>query len=269
LFYKPRTMADLTAFLATLPADVAIHWVGLGSNLLVRDGGIRGAVIVTSGLPKLLERVDDRNVRVGAGLPCALLARQCVRWQLGPAAFFAGIPGTVGGALAMNAGAFGGETWSRVTSVETIDRSGTVRARPRDEFEIGYRSVRGAQGEWFLSATMQFDVDTESTMTTLKTMLARRNATQPLGEPSCGSVFRNPPGDFAGRLIEAAGLKGARVGGAMVSTKHANFILNDGTATAADIEQLIERVRDEVAAKLGAHLVLEVRVLGERAEGAR
>jgi UDP-N-acetylmuramate dehydrogenase len=269
LFYKPRTLADLTAFLATVPADVAIHWVGLGSNLLVRDGGIRGAVIVTSGLPKLLERVDDLNVRVGAGLPCALLARQCVRWQLGPAAFFAGIPGTVGGALAMNAGAFGGETWSRVTSVETIDRLGTVRPRSRHEFEIGYRSVRGAPGEWFLSATMQFDADTESTMSTLKAMLARRNATQPLGEPSCGSVFRNPPGDFAGRLIEAAGLKGAHVGGAMVSTKHANFIVNDGTATAADIEQLIERVRDEVAAKLGAHLVLEVRVLGERAGGAR
>jgi UDP-N-acetylmuramate dehydrogenase len=269
LFFKPRKMAELTAFLATLPPDVPIHWVGLGSNLLVRDGGIRGAVIATSGLPKLLERVGDLDVRVGAGLPCALLARQCVRWQLGPAAFFAGIPGTVGGALAMNAGAFGGETWPRVTSVETIDRFGTVRTRSRHEFEISYRSVRGAEGEWFLSATMRFDVDTETTMATLKAMLARRNATQPLGEPSCGSVFRNPPGDHAGRLIEEAGLKGARVGGAMVSTKHANFILNDGTASAADIERLIEHVRHEVAAKLGVLLVLEVRLLGERNEGPR
>jgi UDP-N-acetylmuramate dehydrogenase len=266
LYFKPRKLADLTAFLATLPADLPIHWVGLGSNLLVRDGGIRGAVIATSGLPKLLERVEDLSVRVGAGLPCMLLARQCVRWQLGPATFFAGIPGTIGGALAMNAGAFGGETWERVTSVETIDRLGTIRTRPREEFTIAYRSVRGADGEWFLAATMGFDLDSTSTMATLKAMLARRNATQPLGEPSCGSVFRNPPGDYAGRLIEQAGLKGARVGGAMVSTKHANFIVNDGTATAADIERLIERVRDEVATKLGVQLMLEVRVLGERNE---
>ena len=143
-----------------------------------------------------------------------LLAKRCVRWQLGPAAFFAGIPGTVGGALAMNAGAFGGETWTHVESVTTIDRSGEIRERPRAEFEIGYRSVRGPAAEWFLGATFRFEHDASSSMDAIKTLLARRNAAQPLGYPSCGSVFRNPPGDFAGRLIEQAGLKGRRASAA-------------------------------------------------------
>jgi UDP-N-acetylmuramate dehydrogenase len=205
-------------------------------------------------------------VRAGAGLPCALLARQCVRWQLGPAAFFAGIPGSVGGALAMNAGAFGGETWSHVESVTTIDRAGKLHERLRAEFTIGYRSVQGLPTEWFLSATFALAPDA-TTSSGLKAMLARRNATQPLGLPSCGSVFRNPPGDHAGRLIESAGLKGSRIGGAVVSEKHANFIVNDGDATAADVEQLIERVRAEVEKASGVRLELEVRVVGD--QGAR
>jgi UDP-N-acetylmuramate dehydrogenase len=263
LYFKPSSVHELTAFLASVPAGMPIHWVGLGSNLLVRDGGIRGAVIATSGLPKLLDRVDDERVRAGAGLACMLLARACVRWQLGPAVFFAGIPGTIGGALAMNAGAFGGETWRSVESVETIDRHGTIRSRPREVFAIGYRSVRGVEGEWFLSALFRFAPDAAITMTSLKTMMARRNESQPLGEPSCGSVFRNPPGDFAGRLIEGAGMKGARVGGAIVSQKHANFIVNTGAATAYDIEMLIDTVRAEVAAKFGITLELEVRIVGE------
>jgi UDP-N-acetylmuramate dehydrogenase len=209
-------------------------------------------------------------VRAGAGLPCALLARQCVRWQLGPAAFFAGIPGTVGGALAMNAGAFGGETWTHVESVATIDRHGAVRERARAEFAVSYRSVRRVHGgapapeEWFLAATFALAPD-ETTAAGLKDMLARRNATQPLGVPSCGSVFRNPPGNFAGRLIEQVGLKGERIGGAAVSDKHANFILNSGDATAADIEALIERVRSTVERQTGVRLEPEVRIVGEPA----
>jgi UDP-N-acetylmuramate dehydrogenase len=262
-FYEPASIAELQAVLAGLPADMPLLWLGLGSNLLVRDGGLRGAVIATSGLPRELERCDDTRVRAGAGLPCALLARQCVRWQLGPAAFFAGIPGTVGGALAMNAGAFGGETWTHVESVTTIDRRGKVRERARAEFAVAYRSVRGpAADEWFLAATFALAAD-PTTAAGLKAMLARRNATQPLGVPSCGSVFRNPPGDFAGRLIEQAGLKGARIGGAAVSDKHANFILNTGGATAADVEALIERVRATVERASGVRLELEVRVVGE------
>jgi len=272
LFYEPASVADLQEILASLPRGVPLLWLGLGSNLLVRDGGFRGAVIATGGLPRELERLDansvhSRGVRAGAGLPCALLARQCVRWQLGPAAFFAGIPGSVGGALAMNAGAFGGETWNQVERVTTIDRAGKLRERERAEFTIGYRSVQGPPTEWFLSATFALAPDA-TTSSGLKAMLARRNATQPLGLPSCGSVFRNPPGDHAGRLIESAGLKGARIGGAVVSEKHANFIVNDGDATAADIEQLIERVRTEVEKASQVRLELEVRVVGEP-QGAR
>ena len=189
-------------------------WLGLGSNLLVRDGGIRGVVIAAAGIFNDLERVSERRVRAGVSLPCTQLARQCVRWDLGPAEFFAGIPGTVGGALAMNAGAHGGETWERVCSVTTIDRQGGVHERTADDFKIGYRSVVGTHHEWFLEALFEFDAGVGASQETLKLMLARRKATQPLGLPSCGSVFRNPPGDHAARLIEAAGLKGFRIGGA-------------------------------------------------------
>jgi UDP-N-acetylmuramate dehydrogenase len=263
LFYTPTGIAELKRILVDLPPATPVHWLGLGSNLLVRDGGIRGAVIATGGLPRELERLDERRVRASAGLACMLLAKRCVRWHLGPAAFFAGIPGTVGGALAMNAGAFGGETWTHVESVTTIDRRGEVRERARDEFEIGYRSVRGPAREWFLSATFELEHDASSSMDAIKTLLARRNAAQPLGVPSCGSVFRNPPGDFAGRLIEQAGQKGRRLGGAMVSDKHANFILNVSDATAADIETLIDEVRAAVERTSGVELELEVRVIGE------
>ena len=262
LYYEPASVAELQEILASLPRGTPLLWLGLGSNLLVRDGGLSGAVIATGALPRELERLDGGRVRAGAGLPCALLARQCVRWQLGPAAFFAGIPGSVGGALAMNAGAFGGETWTHVERVTTIDRAGKLHERARAEFTVGYRSVQGPPGEWFLGATFAL-ADDATTTSGLKAMLARRNATQPLGSPSCGSVFRNPPGDHAGRLIESAGLKGARIGGAVVSEKHANFIINDGDATAADIEQLIERVRTEVEKAAGVRLELEVRVVGE------
>jgi UDP-N-acetylmuramate dehydrogenase len=265
LFYTPTSVEELKSILATAPTSLPIHWLGLGSNLLVRDGGVRGAVISTGGLPRELERVDDRRVRASAGLACMLLAKRCVRWQLGPAAFFAGIPGTVGGALAMNAGAFGGETWTHVERVTTVDRRGAIHERPRADFEIGYRSVRGPAHEWFLGATFLFDRDEASSMDAIKELLARRNAAQPLGTASCGSVFRNPEGDFAGRLIEAAGQKGRRLGGAMVSDKHANFIINSGDATAADIEALITAVQDAVERTSGIRLELEVRVIGEPA----
>ena len=263
LFYNPTTVEELKRLLAELPPATPVHWLGLGSNLLVRDGGIRGAVIATGSLPRELERLDERRVRASAGLACMRLAKRCVRWHLGPAAFFAGIPGTVGGALAMNAGAFGGETWTHVESVTTIDRRGETRERRRDEFDIAYRTVRGPANEWFVGATFRFEHDTASSMDAIKALLARRNAAQPLGIASCGSVFRNPPGDFAGRLIEEAGLKGRRLGRAMVSDKHANFIVNLGSATAADIEALIAEIRTSVERTSGVVLELEVRVIGE------
>jgi UDP-N-acetylmuramate dehydrogenase len=254
---------DLQAFLRELDAETPIFWLGVGSNLLVRDGGLRGVVISATGLLRGLERIEPYLVRAGSGVPCTQLARQCIRWGLGPSEFFAGIPGTVGGALTMNAGAHGGETWERVESVRTIDRAGEIHLRSPAEYSVGYRSVTGPPNEWFLEATFRFEPGVTASMDVMKEMLERRKATQPLGLPSCGSVFRNPTGDHAARLIEAAGLKGYRIGGAEVSPKHANFIINTGDATATDIEELIEHVRQTVIEQHGVELQHEVRIVGE------
>lgn len=263
LFYKPVNLDDLGAFLSSLDAETPVFWFGLGSNLLVRDGGLRGAVIATSGVFNNIERLADDRVVAGASLPCTQLARRCIRWGLGPSEFFAGIPGTVGGALAMNAGAHGGETWERVHSVRTIDRSGNVHLRTPADYSVGYRNVTGPANEWFVEGTFRFDAGIEPSMENMKSMLERRKQTQPLGLPSCGSVFRNPPGDHSARLIEASGLKGYRVGGAEVSSKHANFIINRDNATAADIEVIILHVQNTVRERYGIDLVCEVRIVGE------
>ena len=262
-FFMPASIDDLASFLAELDADTPLFWLGVGSNLLVRDGGLPGVVISATKILKHIERAGDQRVRAGAGVPCTQLARQCIRWQLGPSEFFAGIPGTVGGALAMNAGAHGGETWEQVESVQTIDRSGELHERTPQDYTVAYRSVKGPVNEWFLEATFRFDPDVLPSMQEMKAMLERRQKTQPLGLPSCGSVFRNPPGDYAARLIEAAGLKGHRIGGAEVSTKHANFIINREDASASDIEELIEHVQKTVLDVHGVSLQHEVRIVGE------
>lgn len=262
VFFIPSSIEDLASFLAELDADVPLFWHGAGSNLLVRDAGLPGVVISATRMLKDLDRTGEQRVRAGAGVPCTQLARQCVRWGLGPSEFFAGIPGTVGGALAMNAGAHGGETWERVASVKTIDRGGVLHERTPDDFTIAYRSVKGPANEWFVEANFEFDADIAPSMETMKTMLDRRKTTQPLGLPSCGSVFRNPPGDYSARLIETAGLKGHRIGGAEVSTKHANFIINRDNASASDIEELIEHVQKTVLDVHGVSLQHEVRIVG-------
>jgi UDP-N-acetylmuramate dehydrogenase len=271
IFFSPRDRADLAAFLRSLPPEAPLHWVGLGSNLLVRDGGLKGVVIATHGALERLERLSETSVYCEAGVACARIARQCIKWGLGPAEFFAGIPGTLGGALAMNAGAFGGETWEHVVEVETLDRRGHEHSRSPREYEVGYRQVRPLAGgedpaswEGFLAAKLRFDRKPGANEAEVRTLLARRKASQPIGEWSCGSVFTNPPGDHAARLIEAAGLKGYRVGDASVSEKHANFIINHGQATAADIERLIEHVQAEVERRHGLRLAPEVRIVGER-----
>ncbi len=265
-YFMPSSLEDLSAFLKDLHTDIPVFWFGVGTNLLVRDGGIPGVVIAAAKILRNLEKIDACRVRAGSGVPCTQLARQCIRWGLGPSEFFAGIPGTVGGALAMNAGAHGGETWERVESVRTIGRDGEIRERSPKEYSVGYRSVTGPSNEWFIEATLQFDPDVKPSKETLDEMLERRKTTQPLGLPSCGSVFRNPPGDHAARLIEAAGLKGHSIGGAQVSDKHANFIINTGGATATDIEELIEHVQQTVLEQHGVELVHEVRIVGEVAQ---
>jgi UDP-N-acetylmuramate dehydrogenase len=269
LWYRPADLADLAEFLAALPPETPVHWVGLGSNLLVRDAGVRGAVVGTHGVFSRLERLGENRIYAEAGVPCAKIARRCAMWGLGAGEFFAGIPGTLGGALVMNAGAFGGETWSHVVAVETVDRSGRRHRRRPADYEVGYRSVNGPAEEWFTAAELEFPSGRPTTQESIRDLLMRRKETQPIGEPSCGSVFRNPPGDHAARLIDAAGLKGHRIGGAEVSTKHANFIINTGEASAADIEALIRFVGDEVERVHGVRLQPEVRILGEAVEEAR
>jgi len=269
-YFVPADLADIQVMLQQLPSDENILWLGLGSNLLVRDAGFDGTVIATQNAMKQLELKENNTVYVGAGVADAKLARFTTRHHLTKGEFFAGIPGLVGGALAMNAGAFGGETWRQVVSVETLDRSGALHTRTPDEYEIGYRHVQlknSQQQEWFVAATMKFEKmgDTENTqMLDIKGLLAKRAATQPVGSANCGSVFRNPDNGFAARLIESCGLKGKRIGGAMVSEKHANFIINDDNASASDIESLIEHVQHVVLEKCGVELKTEVRIVGEK-----
>ena len=266
-FYEPADVEDLAEFLNTLAPNDTLHWMGLGSNLLVRDAGIRGTVIMHSGKLNGLERLDPHTVRAEAGVASAKLARFSVQQELRGAEFLAGVPGTVGGALAMNAGAFGGETWNVVTAVETMDRSGRVRVRQACDYQTGYRSVQGPANEWFIAGHFRLTAGNEAEgQALIKSLLARRGASQPTQLPNAGSVFRNPPGDHSARLIERTGLKGFCIGGACVSELHANFIINTGKATAADIEALIESVRDQVLAVQGVRLEAEVKIIGEARE---
>jgi UDP-N-acetylmuramate dehydrogenase len=264
VFFTPRDASDLASFLRQLPSTEPTLWVGLGSNLLVRDGGLRGTVVATGALT-VLERSNGTRLHAEAGVPCARIARQCVKWGLGPAEFLAGIPGTLGGALAMNAGAWGGETWRHVVEVDVLDRRGERRTRTPADYRIGYRDVRGPADEWFLGARLQFDLKPGASEAAIQALIAKRRETQPIGEWSCGSVFTNPPGDHAARLIEAAGLKGLRIGDASVSLKHANFIVNHGAARAADIESLIVHMQRTVARVFKVDLNTEVRIVGEPA----
>jgi UDP-N-acetylmuramate dehydrogenase len=335
--YQPADLDDLLVFLRSLPADEPLYAVGLGSNLLVRDGGLRGTVLMLHGTLSALRLEDDGSVSpqgggrgcskgrqsttqqaacgidtkatndkvrqsvtsqrldgidtvatttlyCEAGVPGAKLARFAALHNLQGAEFFAGIPGTLGGMLAMNAGCYGSETWEKVLRVQTVNRHGKVRVHTAADYEIGYRHVvlrekgenlgRGDtlhpspftlhQNEWFIAAWLQFPRgDGETALQGIKALLSKRIASQPLNLPNAGSVFRNPQGDHAARLIEQCGLKGKQIGGARVSEKHANFIVNAGAATAADIENLINEVQATVEQQTGVRLQCEVRIIGE------
>jgi UDP-N-acetylmuramate dehydrogenase len=287
--YFPADLADLVAFLRAAPAGEPVHVIGLGSNLLVRDGGLRGVAVFTHRALRGLRlgAVGGRTgtVHAEAGVASPKVARFAAVNALAGAEFLAGIPGTVGGALAMNAGCYGGETWDIVADVTTVDRSGSIRRRVRDEYEIAYRHVRlkaegarrKAEGspsasrpaphgpeEWFVAASFRLPRgDGAESRRKITELLKRRIATQPLDEPNAGSVFRNPPGDYAARLIEACGLKGRVIGGAQISEKHANFIVNLGRARAADIEALIVLAERSVRERFGIELEREVRIVGD------
>jgi UDP-N-acetylmuramate dehydrogenase len=283
--YQPADLADLCVFLRSLPDLMPLMAIGLGSNLLVRDGGLRGTVLLMHGALRELTLQQDGLIYAGAGVPGAKLARFAALHDLQGAEFFAGIPGTVGGMLAMNAGCYGSETWAHVVRVQVVTRSGELVERTPQEYEIGYRSVVKCetgkvkrdgvatihlspftfhQDEFFAGAWFSFAPgDGEQSRQEIKALLAKRIRSQPLNQPNAGSVFRNPPNDHAARLIEQCGLKGMRIGGAQVSEKHANFIVNAGAATAADIENLINKVHAIVAEKTGVDLHTEVKIIGE------
>jgi UDP-N-acetylmuramate dehydrogenase len=279
--YIPADLADLVAYLRTLPGEEPVHFVGLGSNLLVRDGGLRGTVIFTHRALRAIriERAaaDGGALYAEAGVASPKVARYAAMHDLAGAEFLAGIPGTLGGALAMNAGCFGGETWNVISEVTTVDRSGALRKRKPGDYEIGYRHVRlKAKGkrekgkgpavpeEWFVAASLLLKSgERKKLMNKIKELLLKRLLTQPLDEPNAGSVFRNPEGDYAARLIEACGLKGRAIGGARISTRHANFIVNPGGARAADIEALIVLAEQAVREQFGIALEREVQIIGE------
>lgn len=287
--YQPADLSDLQAFLRQVPSDEPLLAVGLGSNLLVRDGGFRGTVLLMVGALTEL-RKDGELIYAQAGVPGAKLARFAASNGLCGAEFFAGIPGTLGGMLAMNAGCYGSETWQKVVRVQVLTRNGELLERTPQEYDIGYRSVKRKretgyrrQGEeratglsascipnpesseeFFVGAWLKFEQgDIEAAKQRIKALMDKRCASQPLQWPNCGSVFRNPPGDHAARLIESCGLKGKRIGGAKVSEKHANFIINIGGASATDIEQLIDEVRATVLRQTGVALHTEVKIVGE------
>ena len=278
--YTPVDKEDLCAFLKTLPADEAIYFIGLGSNLLVRDGGVRGTVIHLHAALNDVQIVDRRHDRregqgpsrlgvlyAEAGVASPKVASFAARHDLVGAEFLAGIPGTVGGALAMNAGCYGHETWEYVSQVLTVNRHGETFKRSPKEYRVAYRHVADDEGrnEWFLAVWFVLPRgDGNASREEVKRLLERRAASQPLNQPNAGSVFRNPPGDHAARLIESCGLKGLRMGDAQVSEKHANFIVNLGQAKASDIEDLIETVQLRVAARTGVQLQREVRIIGEK-----
>jgi UDP-N-acetylmuramate dehydrogenase len=270
--FVPADLDDLQSFLRTLPDGERVCFVGLGSNLLVRDGGFRGTVILMHDTRGKI-RLDDDLVYAEAGVASPKVARFAATHGREGAEFLAGIPGTVGGALAMNAGCYGSETWQFVERADTIDRQGAVHARTVREFETGYRHVAlGGRAlgtdEWFTGAWFRFPKgDGARARERIKALLDKRSATQPLNLPNAGSVFRNPPDDHAARLVEACGLKGFAIGHARISEKHANFIVNpSGKASAADIEALIEHARAAVLKRFGVALVPEVRIIGEAVE---
>lgn len=262
--YIPSDLQDLQDFLQQVGDTQPIYFVGLGSNLLVRDGGLRATVVSMHNVLTDMH-MEGELVYVESGVTCGKLAKFCAKHSKQGAEFFAGIPGTLGGALAMNAGCYGRETWDAVDSVITINRHGELNKRSASSFVASYRHIgMPVQGEWFVGAWLRFEAgDAQLATQKIKDLLASRLATQPLNLPSAGSTFRNPEGDYAARLIEACGLKGYLIGGAQVSEKHANFIVNIGGASALDIELLIKHMHDTVLDKFAIALQQEVKVIGD------
>lgn len=261
----PADREELAALLAICHAhQIPVRVLGAGFNVLVREGGIRGLVLRLKKLRRIEREAEDR-VLIEAGASHATITSYCVKEGLSGLEFGAGIPGTLGGWLAMNAGIGTRELKDVVIDIEWLDRAGTrFETIPRDRLDFQYRSLAGLpEGAVLVAARLRVEPsERETIQAEIDRLLAHRQQTQPTDIPSCGSVFRNPPGDYAGRLIEAVGLKGSREGAAEISTRHANFIVNHGGATTADVLRLIERAQETVLRETGVELETEVQLLG-------
>ncbi len=262
-FFRPADRAALVAAMRLAPADVPILPLGRGSNLLPPDEGFPGLVLDMGELTAL--RVAGREIEAQAGVRMGRLARAAAEAGLAGLEFMATVPGDVGGGVAMNAGAFGQEVADTLQWAEVVLRGGETRRLAARELDMGYRRARLPDGALVMAAGFALTSDApEAIRERMRSMRQRRGATQPLAQPNCGSVFKNPDGDYAARLIEAAGLKGLCIGGARISEVHANFIVNEGGATSADVRALMARAQAEVAARFGVRLEPEVRILEGR-----
>ena len=261
----PRDRAGLERALAICHAyGVPTRTLGSGFNVLVSDRGLAGAVIRLKKM-RSIERTSKDSILVEAGASHATITRYCLEHGLSGLEFGAGIPGTLGGWLAMNAGIGVREIKDVVRRIDFVDRTGAIQESvARKHLEFRYRELAGLpEGTVLVAAELEvLEVDPAEVQSEIDRLLAHRQATQPTDIPSCGSVFRNPPGDYAGRLIESAGLKGTREGAAEISSVHANFIVNHGGATAQDVLRLIERARETVLEQTGIQLETEVQLIG-------
>jgi UDP-N-acetylmuramate dehydrogenase len=263
MFYVPVDKASLVQLMCQLPGNVPVLWMGLGSNILVRDAGIPGVVVCTFRGLDDIERVDSESVYAQAGVASAKLAKYCARHGLEGAEFLAGIPGSFGGAVAMNAGAYGGDTWSMIERIECLDREGNINWFDKREISYHYRHVDLPENNWIIGAQIKLKAIKGLDLgKRIRELLKTRGNSQPVQSANAGSVFKNPENDFAARLLEEVGMKGVAEGGAEYSIKHANFIINTGNATARDIESLIKLGQKSVKQRFGIDLEPEVRIVG-------
>ncbi|CAO4177169.1 UDP-N-acetylmuramate dehydrogenase [Methylorubrum aminovorans] len=269
VLFSPADAEDLSQFLAALDLSVPVTVIGLGSNLIVRDGGIPGVTIRLGGKAFGSIEIDGETVRAGTAVPDMRLAKAAAEASLDGLAFFRGIPGSVGGALRMNAGAHGGETTDVLVEARGIDRKGELRTFTHAEMGFRYRHSSAPDDVIFTSATFRGRPgDREEIEAEMERVTAAREAAQPIRERTGGSTFKNPEGGKAWQLIDAAGCRGLTMGGAQVSEMHCNFLINRGGATAADIEGLGEEVRRRVREHSGFELHWEIKRIGVEASPA-
>ena len=265
LVFIPEDEDDLAAFLKGLDSNVPVTPLGVGSNTLVRDGGVEGVVIrLGRGFSKVEPRGGTR-IFAGAGVPDAILAREAAKAGIAGLEFYRGVPGAIGGACMMNAGCYGRETKDVLVEAYAIDRQGERLAIPKADMGFSYRkAARAAGGDLvFTGALFEGEADeTAAIEVRMAQITAQREASQPIREKTGGSTFKNPPGNSSWKLVDAAGWRGKPFGGAMFSPLHANFLINTGEATAADLEGLGEAVRADVKAKLGVELEWEIKRIG-------